>query len=125
MEIVEVYVNRRAIARVLMHDDRLEPSLTPRRIRPPHPSVRQTCAHARRARAFAYRRSRDEHWPVAYCEDCLAILAGRDPLARSKRPRWRLDERNVAAARWSRDWPKRGLPRAERPPASIAWPEAA
>lgn len=120
-----MYVGRRAIARALMNDDRLEPSLIPRRSRPPHPSVRSTCPHTRRALAFAYRRSRDEHWPIAYCEDCLAILAGCDPLARSKRPRWKPDRRNVAAARWSREWPKRGLPRAEKPPASIAWPEAA
>jgi hypothetical protein len=125
MEIVDVYVNRRAIARALMHDDGLEPTLTLRRSRPPHPSVRLGCGHVRIARAFAYRRLRDEHWPVAYCVDCLTILAGRDPLARSKRPRWKLDERNVAIARWSREWPKRGRPRAERPPASTSWPEAA
>ena len=125
MEIAQVYVNRRAIARALMHDDRLESVLTLRRSRPPHPSKRRACRHTRWALAFAYRRSRDEHWPIAYCEDCLTILAGRDPLARSKRPRWRRDARNVAAARWSREWPKPGRPRGERPPASTAWPEAA
>jgi hypothetical protein len=125
MEIVELYVNRRAIARALMHDDRLESALTLRRTRPPHPRVRRACRHARRAVAFAYRRSRDEHWPVAYCEDCLTILAGRDPLARAKRPRWRRDARNVAVARWTRAWPKPGRPRAERPPPFVSWPEAA
>jgi hypothetical protein len=125
MEIVQLYVNRRAIGRVLMHDDRLESALTLRRVRPPHPRVRRTCAHARRAVVFAYRRSRDEHWPVAYCEDCLTILAGRDPLARAKRPRWRRDARHVAITRWTRAWPKPGRPRGERPPRSVAWPEAA
>lgn len=125
MEILQVYVRRRAIARVLMHDDRLESVLTLRRARPPHPRVRHTCVHARRAVAFAYRRSRDEHWPIAYCEDCLTILAGRDPLARAKRPRWKRDARNVAIARWERAWPKPGRPRADRPPPFVAWPEAA
>ena len=120
-----MYVNRRAIARVLMHDDRLESALTLRRTRPPHPRVRRTCRHATHAVAFAYRRSRDEHWPVAYCEDCLTILAGRDPLARAKRPRWRRDARNTAVARWTRAWPKPGRPRAERPPPFVSWPEAA
>ena len=105
MEIVELYVKRRAIARALMHDDRLESTLTLRRKRPPHPRIRRACGHPRRALAFAYRRSRDEHWPIAYCEDCLTILAGRDPLARAKRRRWRRDARNAAVARWSRDWP--------------------
>ena len=125
MEILQVYVRRRAIARVLMHDDRLESALTLRRARPPHPRVRYACVHARRAVAFAYRRSRDEHWPIAYCEDCLTILAGRDPLARAKRPRWKRDARNVAVARWERAWPKPGRPRADRPPPFVAWPEAA
>lgn len=120
-----MYTGRRAVGRVLMHDDRLESSLTLRRSRPPHPRVRRACGHMRRALAFAYRRSRDEHWPVAYCQDCLTVLAGRDPLARAKRPRWRRDERSVAAARWSREWPKPGRPRGQTPPASTAWPEAA
>ena len=125
MEIVQLYVGRKAIGRSLMHDDRLESALTLRQTRPPHPRVRRTCVHTRRAVAFAYRRSRDEHWPVAYCEDCLTILAGRDPLMRTKRPRWRRDARNVAVARWERAWPKPGRPRADRPPPLVAWPEAA
>jgi len=124
MEIVQLYLRRRTIGRVLMHDDRLESALTLRRVRPPHPRVRHTCVHARRAIAFAYRRARDEHWPVAYCEDCLTILAGRDPLARDKRRRRRRDARDVAVSRWARAWPKPGRPRDEPPP-SVAWPEAA
>lgn len=125
MEIVDVSVNRRSIARALLHDDRLEPALTPRGVRPPHPDVRKRCAHARRGEAFAYRRSRDEHWPISYCEDCLTVLAGQDPLGRLKRPRSKLDPRNVAAARWAREWPKRGRPPAGRPPETVAWPDAA
>jgi len=120
MEILQVYVRRRAIARVLMHDDRLESALTLRRARPPHPRVRYACVHARRAVAFAYRRSRDEHWPIAYCEDCLTVLAGRDPLARALPP----CDRDVPGVTLPA-WPKPGRPRADRPPPFVAWPEAA
>ncbi len=119
MEVVDISVNRRSTARVLLHDDRLEPALTPRGVRPPHPDLRKRCAHARRSGAFAYRRSRDEHWPISYC-DCLTVLAGHDPLVRSGRPRWKLDPQNVAATRWAREWPKRGRPRTGRPPESVA-----
>jgi hypothetical protein len=125
VEIVGIYVNGRTIARALLQDDQLEEALTARGSRPPHPSVRNGCEHARQSLAFAYRRSRDEHWPIAFCEECLTVLAGRDPLARSSRPRWKRDERDAAAARWLREWPKRGRPRAGRPAESTAWPEAA
>ena len=126
MEYVDVYVNRRPVAHALMQDDCLEPWMTPRRSRAPRARDRQRCRHVRLAGAFAHRRSRDEHWPIVYCEDCLTILAGRDPLARSLQlPRWKFDERNVIAARWAREWPKRGRPRADRPAGSVAWPDAA
>jgi hypothetical protein len=125
MEIVDICVNRRTIARALLHDDCLEPALTPRGTRPPHPDVRKRCGHARRSEAFAYRRSRDEHWPISYCEDCQTVLAGHDPHVRLKRARWKLDPQNAAAARWAREWPKRGRPRTGRPPESVAWPDAA
>jgi hypothetical protein len=125
MEIVGIFVNRRTIARALMQDDQLESAMSPRGVRPPHPSARAACSHVRQARAFAYRRSRDEHWPVAYCEDCLTLVAGRDPLARSSKARSRRDGGKFVNARWSHDWPKRGRPRADRPPESIDWPEAA
>ena len=125
MEILQVYVRRRAIARVLMHDDRLESALTLRRARPPHPRVRRACGHTRRAVAFAYRRSRDEHWPIAYCVDCFAIVAGLDPLVHARRPRWKHDERNAVITRWMREWPKRGRPRYDAPPPQTAWPDAA
>lgn len=124
MELVQIYVNRRPIGRVLMQDDLLEPTVTLRASRPPPPSRRPACEHGRRTQAFAFRRSRDEHWPISYCEDCLTVLAGRDPLARWRRRR-KLREPDLAAAQWSRAWPKRGRPRADRPPRSVAWPEAA
>ena len=40
------------------------------------------CPHERVVQAFAHRRSRDEHWPIAYCVDCFGIVAG----PRSVRP---------------------------------------
>ena len=113
-------------ARALMRDDCLEPELRLRRRHDGLTRGRTPCSHLHTIHAFAYRRSRDEHWPVSFCDDCLIILAGRDPLLMTrKRPRWKFDERNIAAARWLREWPKSGRPRKRTPPLEIAWPDAA
>lgn len=125
MELVDVYVNRRPIGRAYMLDDRLEPAVTMRGRRRTRLADCAPCPHERVVQAFAHRRSRDEHWPIVYCVDCFAIVAGLDPLVRERRPRWKYDERNVSIERWTREWPKRGRPRSDAPPAEVAWPDAA
>jgi hypothetical protein len=125
VEFVDIYVNRRPFGHAYMRDDRLEPALTPRGRRRTRLADCERCPHERVVQAFAHRRSRDEHWPIAYCVDCFAIVAGLDPLVRDRLPRWKFDERNQIAARWTRDWPKRGRPRQDSPPPATAWPDAA
>jgi hypothetical protein len=124
VEYVEIVKDRRVVARALVWDDRLEPELQTRSRRAN--AEPRECGHPRTSHAFAYRRSRDEHWPVSFCDDCLTLLAGRDPLVKAERlPRWKFHERNVTAARWAREWPKGGRPRKRVPPFEIAWPDAA
>ena len=125
MELVDVYVNRRPIGRAYMLDGRLEPAVTMRGRRRTRLADCARCPHERVVQAFAHRRSRDEHWPIVYCVDCFAIVAGLDPLVRERRPRWKYDERNVSIERWTREWPKRGRPRSDAPPSEVAWPDAA
>jgi hypothetical protein len=125
MEFVDVILNRRAIGHAYMRDDRLEAAMTPRGKRRTRLSDTERCAHEHVRQAFAHRRSRDEHWPIVYCVDCFAILAGLDPLVRGHLPRWKFDEQNLVVARWTRDWPKRGRPRADAPPVETSWPDAA
>jgi hypothetical protein len=123
---VEIVQDRRVVARALVHDDCLEPELLPRSQRSADVRERRECSHLCTSHAFAYRRSRDEHWPVSFCDECLTLLAGRDPLVKAEQlPRWKFHERNVTAARWAREWPKRGRPRTRIPPSEIAWPDAA
>jgi hypothetical protein len=125
MELVDVYVSRRPIGRAYMRDDRLEGALTLRGERRTRRDADTNCPHERTVEAFAHRRSRDEHWPIVYCIDCFAIIAGLDPLVHTPRPRWKHDERNLVISRWMRNWPKRGRPRSDAPPAETAWPDAA
>jgi hypothetical protein len=125
VEFVDVYVNRRPFGHTYMKDERLEGAITPRGQSRTRLAACDDCPHERVVRAFAHRRSSDEHWPIAYCVDCFAVVAGLDPMVRGRRPRWKHDERNVAIARWTREWPKRGRPRADEPPAGTAWPDAA
>jgi hypothetical protein len=125
VELVDVYVNRRPIGYTYMQDDRLEAAMTLRGKRRTRLASCAECPHERTVEAFAHRRSRDEHWPIAYCVDCFGIVAGLDPLVRARRPRWKFDEQNVIVAKWTREWPKRGRPRQDAPPAQTAWPDAA
>jgi hypothetical protein len=125
VELVDVILNRRAIGHTYMRDDRLEPALTPRGKRRTRLSDTEKCSHESVKQAFAHRRSRDEHWPIVYCADCCAILAGLDPLVRRSLPRWKFHEQNLAVARWTRDWPKAGKPRQDAPPADVSWIDAA
>ena len=125
MEFVDVYVNRRPIGQASMRDDRLQGVLTLRGRPRTRLDGSAECPHERVVEAFAHRRSRDEHWPIAYCIDCFGIVAGLDPLVRGRRPRWKYDERNVSIDRWLREWPKAGRPRRDAPPAETAWPDAA
>ncbi|HUG65410.1 MAG TPA: hypothetical protein VMK83_09355 [Gaiellaceae bacterium] len=125
MELVDVYVNRRAVGHSFMRDDRLEGAITPRGRRRTRVADCVACTHNAVVEAFAHRRSRDEHWPIAYCTDCFAIVAGLDPFVRARRPRWKFDEQNLIVNRWTREWPKRGRPRRDAPPAETAWPDAA
>ena len=125
MEFVDLILNRRPIGHAYMRDDRLEAAMTPRGKRRTRLADTENCGHEHVRQAFAHRRSRDEHWPIVYCTDCCAILAGLDPLVRSPRPRWKFDEQNRVVARWTRDWPKAGRPRADAPSAEISWPDAA
>ena len=92
-----MYVNKRALGHAFMQDDRLEGALTLRGRRRTRLADCQDCPHERVVQAFAHRRSRDEHWPIAYCVDCFGIVAGLDPLVRARRPRWKFDERNAVA----------------------------
>jgi hypothetical protein len=125
VELVDVYVNRRPVGHAYMRDDQLEGAMTPRGRSRTRLAGCELCTHERVISAFAHRRSRDEHWPIVYCLDCFAVIAGLDPLARAPRPRWRFDEQNLVVARWTRDWPKRGRPKRDTPPAETAWPDAA
>ena len=101
MELVDVYVNRRPIGHAYMQDDRLEAAMTLRGKRRTRLSACATCPHERVVQAFAHRRSSDEHWPIAYCVDCFAIVAGVDPFVHARRPRWKHDERNMIISRWT------------------------
>ena len=101
MEFVDIYVNRRAFGHAYMRDDVLEAVLTPRGRRRSRLADCQGCPHERVVQAFAHRRSRDEHWPIAYCVDCFGIVAGLDPLVRARQPRWKFDERNLIVDRWT------------------------
>jgi hypothetical protein len=125
VELVDIYVNRRPIGHAHMRDDQLEAALTPRGRSRTRLADCSRCKHERIANAFAHRRSRDEHWPILYCIECFAIVAGLDPLIRARRPRWKYDDRNLTIGRWAREWPKRGRPTRDAPPAEIAWPDAA
>jgi hypothetical protein len=125
LEFVDVILNRRPIGHAYMRDDRLEPALTPRGKRRTRLSDTEKCPHEHVRQAFAHRRSRDEHWPIVYCTDCNAILAGLDPLVRRSVPRWKFDEQNRVVARWTRDWPKAGKPRQDAPTGEISWIDAA
>jgi hypothetical protein len=125
MEFVDIYVNRRPFGHAYMQDDVLEAAITLRGHRRTRLAKCRDCPHERVVQAFAHRRSRDEHWPIAYCVDCFGIVAGVDPLVRSRVPRWKYSEQSVAVARWQKEWPKRGRPRRDAPPPAIAWPDAA
>jgi hypothetical protein len=125
VEHVDIYVNRRQFGQVVMRDDQLVGAVTLRGRRRARDSGAKGCPHERVVRAFAHRRSRDEHWPILYCIDCFGVVAGLDPLVLERRPRWKHADRNVVAKRWSRQWPKRGRPRLDEPPAGTAWPDAA
>ena len=125
MELVDVYVNRRPIGHSHMRDDQLEAAVTLRGRPRTRLSECADCPHEHVVEAFAHRRSRDEHWPILYCTDCFAIVAGVDPLIRARRPRWKYDDRNVIIGRWTRQWPKPGRPRRDAHPAETAWPDAA
>jgi hypothetical protein len=125
VEFVDVILNRRPIGHAYMRDDRLEPVLTPRGKRRTRLSATESCPHENVRQAFAHRRSRDEHWPIVYCADCFAILAGLDPLVRRSLPRWKFDEQNLVVARWTRNWPKAGKPRQDAPPADVSFIDAA
>ena len=125
MEFIDIYANKRALGHAYMRDERLEGAITLRGRRRTRLADTQACPHERVVQAFAHRRSRDEHWPIAYCVDCFGIVAGIDPFVRARRPRWKFDEQNLIVARWTREWPKRGRPRRDAPPAETAWPDAA
>ena len=120
-----MYVNRRPIGHAYMQDDQLEGALTLRGNRRTRLDGCARCPHERTVEAFAHRRSRDEHWPIVYCIDCFGIVAGLDPFVHARRPRWKHDDRNAVINRWTREWPKRGRPRHDAPPAETAWPDAA
>jgi hypothetical protein len=125
VEFIDVYVNRRPIGHAYMQDDQLEGALTLRGNRRTRLDGCARCPHERTVEAFAHRRSRDEHWPIVYCIDCFGIVAGLDPFVHARRPRWKHDDRNAVINRWTREWPKRGRPRHDAPPAETAWPDAA
>ncbi len=125
MEFVNVYRNKHEVARAYMHDDLLQPSVTPRGKSRRDRDASEGCIHGRVVRAFAHRQSRDEHWPIAYCEECFSVLAGRDPLLRGRRPRSKSDARHVVDSRWKKQWPKRGRPRQDSPAPTTVWPDLA
>jgi hypothetical protein len=89
---------------------------------------RAKCKHEHVGEGWAYMDFYDEHWPVRVCLDCRTLVGGRDPHpARQYRhlPAWELTPEVVIARRWETEWPKKGRPRAKKPPAELAWPDAA
>lgn len=87
------------------------------------------CHHDAVAEGFAYVEWHDHHWPVRVCTDCRSILNGRSPYVAVSR-RSLLDMAteqdllgDVIRAKWAKQWPKHGRPRAKRPP-QVEWPDA-
>ena len=86
-----------------------------------------TCAHASLQEVFAYARVLDVHWPIAFCNDCLAILEGREPFALrdAHQPSGAVTLEDVIARKWAKEWPRDGKPQTKRPPPGTAWPKTA
>ena len=90
----------------------------------PHPG---TCAHASLQEVFAYARVSEVHWPIAFCNDCLVILEGREPFAFRDAPQsgGAVTLESVIGRKWAKEWPRDGKPQTKRPPAGIPWPKTA
>ena len=123
---VDVYIDSRPRGYTYMRSGRLAEAIklnrSPTDVRP-HGG---TCAHASPHEVFAYARVLEVHWPIAFCNDCLAILEGRDPFgfrdALQSSGAVTLDD--VIARKWANEWPKDGKPQAKRPPVGLAWPKS-
>jgi hypothetical protein len=123
---VDVYFDSRAQAYTYMRNGSLAEAVklnrSPERARP-HPA---TCAHGALQEVFAHARDADVHWPMAYCDDCLTIVHGREPLALRDASGAGGDPfENLIAKKWAKDWPAPGKPHAKRPPAGTTWPKGA
>jgi hypothetical protein len=117
---VDVYIDSRPRAYTYLRGGSLAEEIrlnqAPTGIRP-----RGACTHASPQVVFAYARVLEVHWPIAVCNDCLAILEGRKPFALESNDSVALED--VITRRWAKDWPQAGKPRTKRPPAGIAWPK--
>lgn len=66
-----------------------------------------TCAHASLQEVFAYARVSEVHWPIAFCNDCLVIVEGREPFAlRESSGAVALED--VIGRKWAKEWPQEG-----------------
>ena len=83
-----------------------------------------TCAHTSLQEVFAYARVSDVHWPIAFCNDCLVIVEGREPVA-LRESSGAVTLGDVIGRKWAKDWPQEGKPRTKRPPAGTTWPKSA
>ncbi len=123
---VDVYFDSRAQGYTYMRNGSLAEAVklnrSPDGARP-HPA---TCAHAALQEVFAHARDSDVHWPIAFCDTCLTIVHGRQPLGlRDASAPSRGPFEDLIAKKWAKDWPRPGKPRTKRPPAGTAWPQSA
>jgi hypothetical protein len=124
---VDVYIDSRPQAYTYLRSDRLAEEVKlnrpPTGVRP----HRGTCAHTSVQEVFAYARVLEVHWPIAFCNDCLAILEGREPFAFRDAPQssGAVTLEDVINRKWAKEWPQEGKPRTKRPPAGTTWPKTA
>jgi hypothetical protein len=78
---VDVYIDSRPHGYTYLRDGSLVQEI---KLDRPSTGVRPhagTCAHTSLQEVFAYARVSDVHWPIAFCNDCLVIVEGREPVA--------------------------------------------
>jgi len=120
---VDIYIDKRRMGGAYLDVGWLSETVS-RASTSSDPVVRpRDCDHAETADGWAYTEYWNEHWPIRVCRTCRAILEGRCPGPKAPdRKSWEMDTEDVILAKWSKQWPRYGRPRAKRPPASVEWP---
>jgi hypothetical protein len=121
---VDVYIDSRPHGYTYLRDGSLVQEI---KLDRPSTGVRPhagTCAHTSLQEVFAYARVSDVHWPIAFCNDCLVIVEGREPVA-LRESSGAVTLGDVIGRKWAKDWPQEGKPRTKRPPAGTTWPKSA